>query len=41
MPDDREIIRATVQKARELGADVAGAVTAKRLVDCPSAVADG
>ncbi len=41
MPDDREIIGATLRKARELGADVAGAVPAKRLIDCPSAVADG
>jgi hypothetical protein len=26
MPDDREIIRVATRKARELGADVAGAV---------------
>ncbi|MDK2988968.1 MAG: epoxyqueuosine reductase [Methanoculleus sp.] len=41
MPDDREIIRAAIRKARELGADVAGAVPAAKLIDCPSAVADG
>ena len=40
MPDDGEIISAALDKARELGADVAGAVAAARLVDCPSAVAD-
>ena len=41
MPADREIIDAALEKARELGADVAGAVPAGRLVDCPSAVAEG
>ncbi|MDD2472851.1 MULTISPECIES: hypothetical protein [unclassified Methanoculleus] len=41
MPDDREIIEAALRKARELGADAAGAVPAARLIDCPSAVADG
>ncbi len=41
MPDDGEIISAALDKARELGADVAGAVAAARLVGCPSAVADG
>lgn len=41
MPDDREIISAALDRVRELGADVAGAVAAARLVDCPSAVADG
>ncbi|MCK9306021.1 MAG: hypothetical protein M0P17_00655 [Methanoculleus sp.] len=41
MPDDREIIGAAIRKARELGADVAGAVPAAKLIDCPSAVADG
>ncbi len=41
MPDDREIIKTALRKARELGADVAGAVPAKMLIDCPSAVADG
>ncbi|WP_292521325.1 hypothetical protein [Methanoculleus sp.] len=41
MPDDREIISAALRRARELGADVAGAVPAKRLIACPSAVADG
>lgn len=41
MPDDREIIDAAFRRARELGADVAGAVAAAKLVDCPSAVADG
>lgn len=41
MPDDQEIIRAALRRAHELGADVAGAVPAKRLIDCPSAVADG
>ncbi|KLK87842.1 hypothetical protein SZ63_09560 [Methanoculleus sediminis] len=40
MPNDPEIIRAAIRKAHELGADVAGAVAAKRLVDCPSAVAE-
>jgi len=41
MPDSREIIDAALERARELGADVAGAVPAARLVGCPSAVADG
>ncbi len=41
MPDDREILRAALRKARELGADVAGAVPAERLIGCPSAVAEG
>lgn len=41
MPDGREIISAALDKARELGADVAGAVPAARLVGCPSAVAEG
>ncbi|MDV2482732.1 hypothetical protein F8E02_12140 [Methanoculleus sp. Wushi-C6] len=41
MPDDREIISAALEKARELGADLAGAVAAAGLVDCPSAIADG
>ena len=41
MPDDAEILRAALRRARELGADVAGAVPARRLIDCPSAVADG
>ena len=41
MSDDREIIGAAIRKARELGADVAGAVPAAKLIDCPSAVADG
>ncbi len=41
MPDDGELISAALDKARELGADVAGAVAAANLVDCPSAVADG
>ncbi|MDN7012882.1 hypothetical protein FGW20_07470 [Methanoculleus sp. FWC-SCC3] len=40
MPNDPEIIRAAIRKAHELGADVAGTVAAKRLVDCPSAVAE-
>lgn len=40
MSDDREIIRAALRKARELGADTAGAVPAARLIDCPSAVAE-
>ena len=41
MPDDREIIKTALRRARELGADVAGAVPAAKLIDCPSAVADG
>jgi epoxyqueuosine reductase len=41
MPTDREILTAALAKARELGADVAGAVPAARLIDCPSAVAAG
>jgi epoxyqueuosine reductase len=41
MPDDQEIIRAALKRARDLGADVAGAVPAARLINCPSAVADG
>ncbi|MBT0731985.1 hypothetical protein KH990_01135 [Methanoculleus bourgensis] len=41
MPGDSEIIRIALERARELGADVAGAVPAARLTDCPSAVADG
>ena len=41
MPANREIIDAALEKARDLGADVAGAVPAARLVDCPSAVAEG
>lgn len=41
MPDDAEILRAALRRARELGADIAGAVPARRLIDCPSAVADG
>ena len=41
MPDDREIIKTALRRARTLGADVAGAVPAARLIDCPSAVADG
>jgi len=41
MPDDREIISAALDKARDLGADLAGAVAAANLVGCPSAVADG
>lgn len=41
MPDDPEIIRAALRRALALGADVAGAVPAARLIDCPSAVADG
>ncbi|NLB01151.1 MAG: hypothetical protein GX837_09395, partial [Methanomicrobiales archaeon] len=40
MPDDREIIRAAIRKARELGTDVAGAVAAKELINCPSTVAE-
>lgn len=32
--------RAAIRKAHELGADIAGTVPAKRLVDCPSAVAE-
>ncbi|MCK8517673.1 hypothetical protein [Methanoculleus sp. 7T] len=41
MPSDREILRAALERARMLGADAAGAVPAARLIDCPSAVADG
>jgi len=41
MPSDSEIIRIALERARELGADVAGAVPAARLMNCPSAVADG
>ncbi len=41
MPGDSDIIRAALERARELGADAAGAAPASRLVDCPSAVADG
>lgn len=41
MPDDEEIISAALDKARELGADVAGAVAAASLISCPSAVAEG
>ncbi|HOB18045.1 MAG TPA: hypothetical protein PKK74_05050 [Candidatus Methanoculleus thermohydrogenotrophicum] len=41
MPDDREIIRKALRRARTLGADVAGVVPATRLINCPSAVADG
>ncbi len=40
MPNDPEIIRAAIRKAHELGADIAGTVPAKRLVDCPSAIAE-
>ncbi|SCL75647.1 putative iron-sulfur cluster-binding protein [Methanoculleus chikugoensis] len=40
MPNDQEIIGAAIRKACELGADVAGAVAAARLIDCPSAVAE-
>ncbi|WP_214020249.1 hypothetical protein [Methanoculleus sp.] len=40
MPNEREIIKTALRKARELGADVAGAVPAARLIDCPSAVAE-
>ncbi|MCT8337196.1 hypothetical protein FKB36_06735 [Methanoculleus sp. Afa-1] len=40
MPDDHEIIGAAIRKAHELGADVAGAVAAKELINCPSAVAE-
>lgn len=32
--------RAAIRKAHELGADIAGTVPAKRLVDCPSAIAE-
>ena len=39
MPANREIIDAALENARDLGADVAGAVPAGRLADCPSAVA--
>jgi len=41
MPGDPEIIKIALKRALALGADVAGAVPAARLVDCPSAVADG
>lgn len=41
MSDNREIIGAAPDKARELGADVAGAIPARKLIGCPSAVADG
>ncbi|WP_332449823.1 hypothetical protein [Methanoculleus sp.] len=41
MPGDPEIIKTALRRALALGADVAGAVPAARLVDCPSAVADG
>ncbi len=41
MPDDAEILRAALRRAQKLGADVAGAVPAARLIDCPSAIADG
>lgn len=41
MPDDPEIIRTAIRKAHELGADVAGAVAAARLIGCPSATAEG
>lgn len=32
--------RAAIRKAHELGADIAGTVPAKRLVDCPSTIAE-
>jgi epoxyqueuosine reductase len=41
MPTDREILTEALAKSRDLGADVAGAVPAARLIDCPSAVAAG
>jgi len=41
MPDDREMIKTALRRALTLGADVAGAVPAARLVGCPSAVAEG
>ena len=41
MPDDREMIKTALRRALTLGTDVAGAVPAARLIDCPSAVADG
>ncbi|MCC7564793.1 MAG: hypothetical protein KO206_00735 [Methanomicrobiaceae archaeon] len=41
MPDDREILNAALRRARALGADAAGAVPAARLINCPSAAADG
>ncbi|MBR1369217.1 hypothetical protein RJ53_06790 [Methanocalculus chunghsingensis] len=41
MNGDQEIICAALEKALELGVDVAGAVPAARLINCPSAIADG
>lgn len=41
MPDDPEIIRTAIQKAYELGADIAGAIAAAHLIGCPSATAKG
>jgi len=41
MPDDPEVIRTAIQKAYELGADIAGAIEAAQLIGCPSATAKG
>jgi len=41
MADDMEIIRSALRRAREDGADAAGALPAANLLDCPSAAADG
>jgi len=41
MVDDLEIIGSALRIARERGADVAGALPAATLLDCPSAVAEG
>ncbi len=41
MKTDREIMDAALATARSLGATVAGFVPAGRLVDCPSAAAEG
>ncbi len=41
MNGEQKMICAALEHALELGADVAGAVPAAKLINCPSAVADG